>query len=228
MSGVRFPHRPQMIKPKHKAVIFDFDDTLVETRAIKWEHHKTVAKKFYNIELSDETLRNHYGKPFNILLKELYNDSDTIENMIKANQSLRDNFLKKVYEGSIDAVKSLIGNGLKIGILSATNKNFVMIDLVRLNFPISGIDVIQGADETSTNKPDPDVFIPILQKFSELGVKKKDIVYVGDSLDDLDAAHGAGIDFIAVTTGLYAENVFKERGAKVVINNIKEVIEKII
>ncbi len=80
---------------KYKAVIFDFDDTLVESRAVKWAQHKTVAKKFYNIELSDEDMRTHWGKPFTELVSVLYKNSDTFENTHETIRSTRDEFRKK-------------------------------------------------------------------------------------------------------------------------------------
>jgi phosphoglycolate phosphatase-like HAD superfamily hydrolase len=39
---------------KYRAVLFDLDDTLLKTSTIKWAHHKAVAKRFYNIDLTDE------------------------------------------------------------------------------------------------------------------------------------------------------------------------------
>ena len=103
-----------------------------------------------------------------------------------------------------------------------------MNDLNRLNFPVDRMSVVQGADETEVHKPDPNVFMPILDKLKKQGIEKEDIVYVGDSLSDLKATTAAGIDFIAVTTGLYSQEDFKNNGAEVIIKEIKEVVEKII
>jgi phosphoglycolate phosphatase-like HAD superfamily hydrolase len=205
-----------------KAVIFDFDDTLVESREIKWAHHRHVAKKFYDIDLKDETLHKHWGKPLYTLISELYQNSDSLENMYDALISTRHDFLKGPYKGSAETVEILINHGLKIGVLSATNKKYLIEDLIRLGFLVDHLAVIQGADETLVHKPDPDVFLPVLKKLKEEGIGKEDIVYVGDSLDDMQAAEGAGIGFIAVTTGLYSEEDFRNHGVKVIMKDIKE------
>ncbi len=210
-----------------KAVIFDFDDTLVETRAIKFEHHKAVAKKFYNIDLTEETFLKHYGQPFNTIIKAFYQDADTLENMIQANVSTREQFLKKLYPGSLDTVNTILDRGIKVGVLSATNTNFILDDFERFSFPINRFSMIQGPDETPVHKPDPAVFLPLLEKLGKEGIKKEETVYVGDSLLDLQAAHGAGIDFIAVTTGLYSEEDFKKNGAKIVVGEISEILKHI-
>lgn len=211
-----------MTKAKYKAVIFDFDDTLVETHVIKWEHHKTVAKKFYNIDLTEEVILKHWGKPLHILIPELYQHSDTYENMISAYVSIKNDFLKSIFNGSIETITTLLDHGIKVGLLSATNKDFLLDDLARFNFPINRLTVIQAAEDTSVHKPHPDVFLPLLNKLKEEGITNKDIVYVGDSIDDLQAAHGAGIDFIAVTTGLYSREDFKAEGVKMIVKYIKE------
>jgi HAD superfamily hydrolase (TIGR01662 family) len=214
-----------LLLPKYKAVIFDLDDTLLESREVKWAHHKAVAKKFYNLDLTDEDIREHWGKPFHVLVSELYQHKDTLDNLIAANVAIREEFRKKVYPGAVEVVKEIIKNGVKVGILSAATKKFFVEDLERFNFPVNQFAFIQDPEDTTVHKPNPKVFLPALDKLSKLGIKKEEIVYVGDSIDDLRAAHGAGIDFIAVTTGLYAKDDFKKHNARVIIKEISEVLE---
>ncbi len=210
---------------KYKAVIFDFDDTLVESRLLKWAQHKHVGKKFYNLDFTDDQIRQLYGKPFNDLIKELYGEVDTLENLHEAIQSVRDDFLKKVYPGVLELMKHLLGNKTEVGIVSATNKRYLVEDLERIGFPHDKFFIIQAADEVLHHKPDPKVFSIALEKLEEKGIKKEEIVYIGDALQDLKAAQGAGIGFIAVTTGLYSKEEFEQAGAKVVLSDIRELPE---
>ena len=170
----------------------------------------------------------HWGKPLDVLITELYQSSDTLEKMYEALISVRNNFLKQPYEGSAEMVQELIKHGIKIAVLSATNKKYLVEDLIRLDFPVEQISVIQGADETKVHKPDPNVLLPILNKFAEEGISKKDIVKIGDSVIDLKTAKVAGIDFIAVTTGLYSKEDFKKKGAKIVVQDIREITKFLI
>lgn len=213
---------------KYKAVIFDFDDTLVESRLAKWAQHKHVAKEFYNIDIQEEDLLKHWGKPFHILVKELYKNSDTLENMYGAIYSTKDRFPKKVYKESIDVVKKLLDKNIKVGVVSATTKEFLLEDLNKFGFPVDDFFIIQGANETDVHKPHPGVFSMMINKLEKEGINKKDIVYIGDSLDDLMASTGAGIDFIAVTTGLYSKNDFQGHGAKNIVNKLEKVLDKLI
>lgn len=209
-------------------VIFDFDDTLVESRVAKWKHHQYVAKKFYNIDVTEAELLKSWGKPLHILIGELYQNSDTLENMYTALISTKDDFQKKIYKESIDTVNKLLDQNIMVGVISATTKFFLIEDLKRFNFPIDRFSIIQGADETPAHKPDPDVFSPLFEKYLDKGIKKNEIVYIGDSVDDFKAATGAGIDFIAVTTGLYSNIDFKKLGAKTITKGIHEILDKVI
>ena len=217
-----------MSKPRYKAVIFDFDDTLVESRAQKWAQHKHVAKKFYNIDLKEEIILKHWGKPLPTLVAELYQNSDTPENMMNAAISTRKAFPKKPYKDSAKVVKQLVNNGIQVGILSAATARFIKEDLIEFDFPVGKLLTIQGAYETMVHKPNPGVFIPIFKKLKKESISQKDTVYVGDSLDDLQAAKRAGIDFIAVTTGLYSKEDFKKHEAKVIVKDIRSVIKFLI
>jgi len=216
-----------MSKPKYKAVIFDFDDTLVESRAQKWAQHIHIAKKFFDIDLTEEIIRKHWGKPIHVLAREIYQNKDSWENIHLILRGTRRNFPKKMYEKALDTVEKILDSGIKVGILSAATTLDVEDDLIRFDFPINRFTIIQGAEKTVVHKPDPDVFSPVFEELRKEGVEKNDIVYVGDSLDDFKGAKEAGIDFIAVTTGLYSQDDFKKNGAEVIITNINELLNKL-
>lgn len=72
-----------------KAVIFDFDDTLVNCFTPKSAQHKLVAKSLYGISLADETVREKWGLPFNKLISQLYGfEQDNCEEMQRAKDEI--------------------------------------------------------------------------------------------------------------------------------------------
>lgn len=204
---------------KFSAVIFDFDDTLVKTRAVKWAQHKAVAKRFYGIDLTDEVLARHWGEPYDDVLRHLYGNADTIENMRAAKMSMESDYPVGVQPGARELVKYLYGSGVTMGVLSATRDELIRADLARLGFSLGHFACIQGSDHTQVHKPDPEVFVPILSKFAKLGVVGK-VVYVGDALTDYRAAAGAGIDFIAVTGGSTTKDEFMRAGANWIVSDL--------
>lgn len=213
-----------MLSKKYKVIIFDFDDTLVESRPLKWAHHQEVARRFYNFEITHEVLLEHWGKPFSKMIDHLYNGIDTTENIIEKIFSINDVFHKKLFPKSLEVIDLLLEKNIKLCILSSASKIHIEHDLNRLNFPINDFMIIQGAEDTIVHKPEPEVFTPIINELKKQNIFAEDILYVGDSLDDFEASNGAGIDFIGVTTGLYKDTDFKEKGVKHTVNNLEEIL----
>ena len=108
-----------------KAVIFDLDDTLVKTHVVKWAQHKAVAKDVYGRELTDDTLREHWGKPFNILVALLHDNVDTLENMLAAYAANAHLFPKVLHDETMDTIEMLLKKDIKLGIVTATNREFL-------------------------------------------------------------------------------------------------------
>jgi HAD superfamily hydrolase (TIGR01549 family) len=199
---------------KYQAVIFDLDDTLLDSGKIKWKHHKAVAKKFYGIELTDEVLREHWGKPLGPMMAIFYQHSDTPENMMVANESLAHEYPKELIAGALETVNALIDEGIEVGIVTSTLGRYARKDLARFGFPVDKFFMVQGADEVAVHKPDPRVFAPGLALLATKGIKPDRVVYVGDALIDYSAARDAGMSFMGVTTGFHTKEQFEAEGAQ--------------
>jgi phosphoglycolate phosphatase len=200
----------------YRAIIFDFDDTLVRSGPIKWAHHKATAKEFYGLELTDEKLKEHWGKPFDEMIGLLYEQADTLENMRAANYSLEHRFHKTIHDDALGTLGQLSRDGQLLGVLSAMNRDVVVADMEALGFDLEQFLFIQGADDTMVHKPDPGVFTPALSTLASHGIEPSQVLYVGDALTDFYAATGAGLHFIGVTTGFVTAGDFASAGAKYV------------
>lgn len=209
----------------YRAVIFDFDDTLVKTKETKWRQHKIVAKRFYGIDLTDEELRLHWGKPYDETLRLFYKNADTIENMRAAKLSLEHLFPLEAAEGAISLVQTLAKARVAVGVLSSSLQSLVIADLKRLGFPMGALCVIQGSEDTNAHKPNPLVFKPTLDALARQDITSG-IIYVGDSINDYRAAQGAGLDFLGVTSGLTTMRDFKAEGTTVV-GNLSKIPDKL-
>lgn len=209
---------------KYKVILFDFDDTLVESRIQKWSHHKETAEKFYNTTITDEELRIHWGKPFTKMVGELYKNIEPTEKIIQKINSIKQNFAKKEIPEAKDLINNLYGSGKLLGIISATNTDLLIDDLNLAGFDIRKFTFLQGADLSKYHKPNPKVFDNIIEQLEKNGIEKSDVVYIGDSIDDFNAANQAGLDFIAITTGIYKVQDFLDLGSTKIYNHIKEIL----
>lgn len=192
-----------------KAVLFDLDDTLFYTRQAKWNQHRQTAKTFFNIDLKDETLQAYWGMPFEPMIELLYEGRGSNRERVEAYESLSQNFPKVPIEGARETVEALLGAGIAVGIVSSAVTEKIREELARHNFPLDALFTVQGADLSRAHKPDPAVFEDAVRLLRACG--RTDITYVGDALMDEAAAYGAGFEFYAVTTGLFAPEDFESR-----------------
>ncbi|MFI2609397.1 HAD family hydrolase [Kitasatospora sp. NPDC018619] len=213
------PGRPARRGPR--AVLFDLDDTLVVTAEVKWAHHKAVARRFYGIDLTDEELRLHWGKPFDLMIRALYRDSDTVERMREANLSLEEEFLKRPLPGAVEVVHELWNRGLDVGVVTSTNRLSALRDVERIGVPTDRLALLQGADDSPHHKPDPRVFDAALATLGARGIAARDVWYVGDALIDHAAATGAGLRFVGVATGFCRREDFVRAGAEHVLDDVR-------
>lgn len=202
----------ELIPDSIKLVVFDFDDTLVGTYEPIWRMHRHVAKKYYDIDLSDETILAHWGQPIDVLIRHYYqtDDSATGFKYILAEYS---NFPKIKFEHTLPVLKILRESGKKIGIVTASHLSLIEPDFDIIGLTNDMVDYIQTADDTSVHKPDPAVFGPLLKWAKEQRIDKDEILYVGDALHDMRAAIDAGLNFLGVETGLVTAIEFNSYGA---------------
>lgn len=197
----------------YDAAIFDLDDTLLNSVEMKWAHHKACAMRHYGVEVTDEDLREHWGKPLDVMIGELYRHADTVENMLANNRAMELEFPKSVIDGALETITQLSAAGLPLGIVTSGMHSWVMGDFQRLSFPHEAFLFVHGMEECTHHKPDGRVFNSAREVLSAAGHGDR-IVYVGDALIDHAAAVDAGFDFIGVTTGLVTAEEFTAIGAR--------------
>ncbi len=196
-----------------KAVLFDYDDTLVGTFEAKFAQHKHIARKYYGKELTDDELMLHWGKPLNTLFQLLYDTDDPVTAKKHVMNHYED-FPKKILEDTIHVIDSLHEAGMRIGIITAGSKTTLAHDHKTMGFPVNKLDYIQTEEDTDFHKPDPRVFEPTIEWLTTIDIVPKEVIYVGDGLHDMKAALGAGFEFIGVPTGLVTQDEFHSNGAK--------------
>jgi len=202
----------ELIGPNIKAVIFDWDDTLVGTIANKWAQHKHIARTYYNRNLLDEDLRQHWGKPLSQLVRLLY-ETDDVEQAISYIHSVNKGFPKMLFDHSVGVVERLRSTGRLVGLVTAHRREGIAYDFTSLGIPSVLFDYIQTEDDTEFHKPNPKVFDPTIAWLGRHSVFPYDAVYIGDGLHDREAAIGAGMHFIGVETGLVSVEQFQEAGS---------------
>jgi len=195
-----------------KAIIFDFDDTLVKTFGRAYQRHVRAAKEL-NLKMpSRKKFNKNFGKPWNKVIRSLWPEV-SLYRYKKMYYKLNYDDIKRFHgpppvEGLKKTLSRLRKMGYRLFILSSRDKKSLGTTIQRLKIQ-SHIELYHAMEHSRYHKPDPRVFNPFYRKTK---LKNKEILYVGDLVTDYDAAKKAGIAFAAVTTGMNKKKDFMEAG----------------
>jgi HAD superfamily hydrolase (TIGR01549 family) len=196
-----------------KAVIFDWDNTLVNSfdRLVLW--HQEVGRQLGWPPVTEEQIGAAWGKPFEELIQSLWPSHDSNDFEVAYKQFILDNTIPAI-EGAITTVDELKKSFL-LGIVTAAPRFEVEHFLAQLGLKKADFFVIQAADESEYHKPDPRVFDSLIILLQKQRIKKWETLYVGDSLSDFYAARYACLRFMAVLTGTTRREQFQAAGVGV-------------
>jgi len=207
-----------------KAVIFDWDGTLADTK-------KAVVRSFQKVLVeagclvSDEFTERRMGigtkKTLEQALEEcnVRFDDEMLEKLTREKIRIQANLTEIVslFGGAIELLEELHG---RIKIALATMSSRKVVGKLLPEKRIEGyFDVVVTADEIVKPKPDPEVF---LVSAAKLGVKPEDCVVVEDSVFGVRAAKAAEMKCIAVSSGAYSREELLEENPDLMINSLVE------
>ena len=180
---------------KFQLYLFDFDGTLFDTLPSS----KYVFRKAYEnigFEFSEDDVLGFTREPIPDSYarlgapKEKFDSfMDDIEKYVNSQESVN---LIGIYDDTYDTVIDLRMLEADLGIVTSNNVPHVRDVLKKFDMQKDFFSVLVGNREAPNPKPSPE---PILKALEMIGYKgdKKDVCYVGDSLNDCLSAVNAGI-----------------------------------
>ncbi|MBD5129697.1 MAG: HAD family hydrolase [Ruminococcaceae bacterium] len=207
----------------YKTVIFDYDFTLGDSAyGIAVSCNYALGKLGF-AEKTGEEIRRTIG----LSLKEVFraltgSDSEETAKRFaelfreRADEIMTDSAV--MYEDALPTLSEFRARGFKTAIV--TSKFHYRIDEILRKFSAESlIDEIVGGDDVSREKPDPE---GLLKAVEALGIDKREVLYVGDSLVDAKTAQSAGVDFAAVLTGTTTD--FSDYDSVFIARNLREIL----
>lgn len=211
---------------KYNTVIFDLDGTLLNTLEDLGDSVNFALKSFGYPTRTYEEVKSFVGNGIKDLLTKAVPIGTDEETTLRCLQAFKNHYKTNMqnktlpYEGIIALLKELNSKGIKLGIVS--NKyDFGVKNLNKYYFK-DLIPVAIGEREGVRKKPAPDT---VLTAMKELGSKKEECLYVGDSGSDMITAKNVGIKSVGVTWGFRDADSLRESGAIFLINSPKELLE---
>lgn len=214
------------MEAKIKTVIFDLDGTLLNTLGdLRAAVNHALARFGYPVKDTEEVrlaVGNGVAKLMERVLPGGLENPD-FEACLKSfreyySQHLQDQTVP--YPGILEALASLKEKGYALGIVS--NKFDAAVKQLREDYFSDTIRVAIGESADVRKKPAPDC---VYKAIAELGCRKEEAVYVGDSDVDVATAHNSGLCCIGVTWGFRDARVLEEAGADWMIQTPSELPE---
>ncbi|EPL9571875.1 phosphoglycolate phosphatase [Providencia rettgeri] len=203
----------QVVLENIKAVAFDLDGTLVDSAGGLAEAIDNMLNDFDFPPAGKERVSIWVGNGVDVLVERALtwaNANITPDLQKQARQSFDKHYAVSVTTGSQlfpevrETLEQLAKHGLPMGIVTNKATPFIAPLLKKLNIH-HYFSLVLGSDDVKALKPHP---APLYLTMGTFGLRKEELLFVGDSRNDIIAARNAGCPCVGLTYGYnYGESI---------------------
>jgi phosphoglycolate phosphatase len=199
------------LENRYRLLIFDFDGTLVDSATGIWKTANEMADIFGMKHFKREEVVSVVGTGLDSFVKDLFPEQvkkHGVKELIKIYRKSYDVNYKaglKIFRNVKKTLAFLYARGLTLVIVSNKLKKYV--DEIIKEVGISDyFDMTMGSEDVLRMKPDPYAVYYLMKKYK---VKKRDVLFIGDSEYDVETAVNAGVDCVYLTYGYANRKIIK-------------------
>ncbi|WP_051030948.1 HAD family hydrolase [Robertmurraya massiliosenegalensis] len=195
-----------------KAIIFDFDGTLVDTETMWYRMYKEVLLHKYGIHLPLEEFAKVIGTTDEALYAYVEAQTQTKIDFIQLEQEIHRMIIAQkdqlvLREGAEEFIQQARKMNLKMGIASSSPRKWIE-DLLEHLHVRNVFSVIKSKDDVQEVKPNPELYVKAVEA---LGVYPQEAIAIEDSVNGSIAAINAGLTTIVVPNEVTAFLEFDKR-----------------
>jgi len=204
-----------------KAVFWDWDGTLVDSFAFLHKTHNHVRSQFGMPTFTVEEFGQYFGRP----REKLYRDIYGAENIEEAKGHFEAFVLANHHEiqpmqGAQKLLETFSDIGLPMAIVTNKKGPLVAKEIVNHGWGHHFV-VTVGAGEAEEDKPSPAPLHLAIEK-SGLDVKPHEVLFVGDTENDVLCAHHAGAKIAFIEEDLQKHAIAEKYKALLMFRNCDE------
>jgi len=203
------------------AVLFDIDGTLVDSN----DHHVLAWEEAFagiGARFDRQVIHDQIGKGTDMLVPTLLPDLDeeVQERLGKAHgDAFKARYLAEVkpFPGARDLLARTHAAGLRVVLASSASTDELdhYLDLLDARELVSETT---SADDVERTKPAPDIFATALDKIGS--PPADEVIVIGDTPYDVEAAGKCGVAAIAVRSGGFGDDVLTQAGAVAIHDDV--------
>ena len=212
-----------------KLAIFDFDGTLMDTRAAIVTAKQETMRRLSLPVPDEEACARTIGltSRLGFLQIDPRMDEKTVEQCVESYRSIFEEEIKRrppaLFEGVTETLQALTDSGIFCTIATSRNRRSLtefleQSDLLRF-FPY-----ILAAEDTTAQKPDP---MPVLKTLEDLPYEARESLMIGDMPYDILMGKRAGTFACGVSYGNASKEELLEAGADRVIDSFRDLCKVI-
>ncbi|HZQ51019.1 MAG TPA: HAD family hydrolase [Bryobacteraceae bacterium] len=210
-----------------EAIIFDIDGTLldsVDLHARAWQD----AFRHFGYEIPFSGIRSQIGKGGDQLLPVFLSPADLKEKG-KSIQEYRSSLFKERYLSHVKpfpCVRELfkrIKENRQAVALASSAKGDELKQFEKIARIDDLVEVETSSADANKSKPHPDIFEAALDRLGN-HIRRKNVIVVGDSPHDAEAAGRAGLRTVGVRCGGFPEEALREAGCVAIYDSPEDLL----
>ncbi len=205
-----------MAKPK--AILFDLDGTLRDTKVVVYDAVLHALKTHGAGDLSYEDIdpyMHHHTAVYQKFLSHI--DLEVFEHTYRS--KLHERWMEVAFfPHAIETLQLLHAEGFRMAIVTSATQEGTESFLHERGLGVL-FDSVSGVRPGIVPKPAPDL---VLDALNNLVLPPEDTIMVGDMVADIEAARAAGVDCIAVTYGFNGKAELVKAGAIYTMDSLLE------
>ena len=210
-----------------RAVIFDIDGTLLDSVDL---HARAWVEAFahFGVETDGAKVRSQIGKGGDELMP-VFLPPERVAREGKTIESFRSDLFKRTYLPEVrpfPAVRALFERiraaNLKIA-LASSGKGPEVERYQEILGIADLVDVVTSSDDADRSKPHPDIFEAAAKKLD--GIDKREMIVIGDTPYDAEAASKAGLRTIGVLCGGFPEADLSASGCIAIYRDPQDLLD---
>ncbi len=206
-----------------RAVVFDLDDTLIASTPGYLATMRRTAAELGLAEPDTQVMLRPFSSWREAVATVL--PGVAFEKFSQHYQTLAQEIPYRAIDGAPAALEVLRQNR-PLGIVTNRERRLCTLRMEQAGIHAKLFDFIFTAEDLPATKPHPRALEPAFKALNGHGrtIRAQDVVYVGDRVQDGQAARGAGAVFVGVLTGVDTVNDFADAGFErdIILSSVRD------